>query len=114
MLHEAVAAASIVADEGISVEVVDLRSIVPLDRETVLSSFRRTNRMVIAHEAVRDFGVGAELAAMAVDEGFWSLDAPVIRVGAPYTPAPYAPSLERAWLPDRNTIADALRKVAAA
>jgi 2-oxoisovalerate dehydrogenase E1 component len=114
MLHDAVAAASIVEDEGISVEVVDLRSIVPLDRETVLSSFRRTNRMVIAHEAVRDFGVGAELAAMAVDEGFWSLDAPVIRVGAPYTPAPYAPSLERAWLPDRDTIADALRKVAAA
>jgi 2-oxoisovalerate dehydrogenase E1 component len=114
MLHESVAAASIVAEDGISVEVVDLRSIVPLDRETVLSSFRRTNRMVIAHEAVRDFGVGAELAAMAVDEGFWSLDAPVIRAGAPYTPAPYAPSLERAWLPDRSTIADALRRVAAA
>lgn len=114
MLHESIGAAAMVAEEGISVEVVDLRSIVPLDRETVLSSFRRTHRMVIAHEAVRDFGVGAELAAMAVDEGFWSLDAPVVRVGAPYTPAPYAPSLERAWLPDRSTIADALRSVAAA
>lgn len=93
---------------------VDLRTIVPLDRETVLASLAKTGRLVIAHEAVRDFGVGAELAALAVDEGFWSLDAPVVRVGAPFTPAPYAPSLEAAWLPDRTTIAEALRRVAAA
>ncbi|TQN42803.1 2-oxoisovalerate dehydrogenase E1 component [Blastococcus colisei] len=114
MVHEAVAAAAVLEQEGTSVEVIDLRSIVPLDRETVLASLRKTNRMVVAHEAVRDFGVGAELAALAVDDGFWSLDAPVVRVGARFTPAPYAPSLEQEWLPDRSTIADALRRVAAA
>jgi 2-oxoisovalerate dehydrogenase E1 component len=112
MLQEALEAAAVLAEEGVSVEVLDLRSIVPLDRETVLASLRKTNRLVVAHEAVRDFGVGAELAAMAVDEGFWWLDAPVARVGAAFTPAPYAPSLEREWLPGRDRIADALRRVA--
>jgi 2-oxoisovalerate dehydrogenase E1 component len=114
MVHESLRAAETLAQEGVSVEVLDLRTIVPLDRETVLASLRKTNRLVIAHEAVTDFGVGAELAALAVDEGFWTLDAPVVRVGAPYTPAPYAPSLETAWLPSRATIADAVRRVAAA
>jgi 2-oxoisovalerate dehydrogenase E1 component len=114
MLQEGLAAADELQGEGVSVEVIDLRSIAPLDRETVLESLSRTNRMVIAHEAVKDFGVGAELAAMAVDEGFWSLDAPVARVGAQPMPAPYAPSLERLWLPDRTTIADTLRRVVAA
>ncbi len=114
MLHESLAAAEALSREGVSVEVIDLRTIVPMDRETVLASLRKTNRLVIAHEAVRDFGVGAELAALAVDEGFWTLDAPVLRVGAPYTPVPYAPPLEGAWLPDRANIEDALRSVAAA
>jgi 2-oxoisovalerate dehydrogenase E1 component len=114
MVHESLRAAETLAQEGVSVEVLDLRTIVPLDRETVLASLRKTNRLVIAHEAVTDFGVGAELAALAVDEGFWTLDAPVVRVGAPYTPAPYAPSLEAAWLPSRATIVDAVRRVAAA
>jgi 2-oxoisovalerate dehydrogenase E1 component len=111
MAHEALAAADAVAAEGISVEVVDLRTIVPLDRATVLESLARTNRLVIAHEAVRDFGVGAELAALAVDEGFWHLDAPVVRVAPPPTPVPYAPSLERAWLPGADAIADAVRRL---
>lgn len=111
MAHEALAAASTLAGEGISVEVIDLRTIVPLDRATVLESLARTNRLVIAHEAVRDFGVGAELAALAVDEGFWHLDAPVVRVAPPPTPAPYAPSLERVWLPGRDTIADTVRRL---
>src|SRR5581483_3814105 len=73
MVHEAVAAAETLAGEGIEVEVVDLRTIVPLDRATVLASVARTGRLVIAHEAVRDFGIGAELAALAADEGFWHL-----------------------------------------
>jgi 2-oxoisovalerate dehydrogenase E1 component len=114
MVHESLAAAEILAGEGVSVEVIDLRTIVPLDRETVLASLRKTNRLVVAHEAVRDFGVGAELAAMAVDEGFWTLDAPVLRVGATYSPAPYAPSLEAAWLPDRASIAETVRRSAQA
>lgn len=113
MVQDAVAAAELLAGEGISVEVIDLRTISPLDRETVLASLAKTNRLVIAHEAVRDFGVGAELAAMAVDEGFWHLDAPVTRVAPPPVPAPYAPSLERAWLPSRDTIAETVRRIAA-
>jgi len=113
MVQDCLAAAQVLADEGVSVEVIDLRTISPLDRETVLASLAKTNRLVIAHEAVRDFGVGAELAAMAVDEGFWHLDAPVTRVAPPPMPAPYAPSLERLWLPSTDTIAATLRRIAA-
>jgi 2-oxoisovalerate dehydrogenase E1 component len=112
MVQEAVAAAETLAAEGISVEVIDLRTIVPLDRQAVLESVAKTSRLVIAHEAVTDFGVGAELAALMAGEGFWTLDAPVERVGAAVTPAPYAPNLEQAWLPDRGTIASAVRRVA--
>jgi 2-oxoisovalerate dehydrogenase E1 component len=114
MVHEAAAAADTLATEGISVELIDLRTIVPLDRHTVLTSLAKTNRLVIAHEAVRDFGIGAELAALAVSDGFWHLDAPVERVAPPPMPAPYAPNLERLWLPDRATIAETIRRVAAA
>jgi len=105
-------AAGTLAAEGIDAEVVDLRTIAPLDRETVLESLGRTNRLMIVHEAVTEFGVGAELAALAVDEGFWSLDAPVLRVGAPSAPAPYAPSLERVWIPGEADIVTAARRLA--
>ena len=113
MVQDCLAAADQLATEGVSVEVIDLRTISPLDRETVLASLAKTSRLVIAHEAVRDFGVGAELAAMAVDEGFWHLDAPVTRIAPPHTPVPYAPSLEREWLPSPDTIAATLRRIAA-
>lgn len=110
MAVEARAAAESVADD-ISVEVIDLRTVAPFDREAVLESLRKTHRLVVAHEGVQDFGVGAELAAMAVNEGFWHLDAPVARVAPPAMPAPYAPSLEKLWLPDRSTIEDVLRRM---
>ncbi|MFF2852006.1 pyruvate dehydrogenase complex E1 component subunit beta [Streptomyces sp. NPDC058001] len=113
MVQDCLAAAELLAVEGTDVEVIDLRTVAPLDRATVLASLAKTNRLVIAHEAVRDFGVGAELSALAVDEGFWHLDAPVTRVAPPPVPAPYAPSLERVWLPSRDTIADTLRRIAA-
>ncbi|MDT4893163.1 MAG: 2-oxoisovalerate dehydrogenase component [Pseudonocardiales bacterium] len=113
MVLDALDAASTLADEGIDAEVIDLRTIVPLDRDTVLASFARTNRMVIAQEAVLDFGVGAELAALAVREGFWSLDAPVVRVGAAYSPAPYAPILEQQWRAGPDDIVRAVREVVA-
>ncbi|AXG83021.1 2-oxoisovalerate dehydrogenase [Streptomyces paludis] len=113
MVQDCLSAAETLAAEGISVEVIDLRTVAPLDRETVLASLAKTNRLVIAHEAVRDFGVGAELSALAVDEGFWHLDAPVTRVAPPHVPAPYAPSLERAWLPSHDTIAATVRRIAA-
>lgn len=113
MVTHALEAAETLRAEGIDVEVIDLRTIVPLDRETVLESFARTNRMVIAQEAVTDFGVGAEIAALAVGPGFWSLDAPVVRVGANYSPAPYAPVLEREWEAGPADIVAAVREVMA-
>jgi len=112
MLHETVFAAEILAGENVSAEVIDLRTIRPLDIETVLQSLSKTGRLLIAHEAVRDFGVGAEIAAQAADAGFWKLDAPIARVGAAFTPAPYAPALERVWLPGREAIAEAMRQLA--
>jgi len=113
MVHEAVAAAAAVEAEGISVEVIDLRTVAPLDMVTILESVHKTSRLLIAHEAVVPFGIGAEIAAIVAREGFWDLDAPIERVGAAATPSPYSPDLERAWLPDREDIADAIRRLAA-
>jgi 2-oxoisovalerate dehydrogenase E1 component len=114
MVHEALAAAETVAGEGISVEVIDLRTVAPLDMDAVLASVHKTSRLLIAHEAVVPFGIGAEIAATVAREGFWDLDAPIARLGAASTPPPYAPNLERAWLPDRKDIAAELRLLAKA
>ena len=112
MVNDCLAAANAAGDEGISVEVIDLRTVVPLDRATILASLEKTSKLLIAHEAVRDFGIGAEIAALAVDEGFWLLDAPVRRLAPPPVPAPYAPSLEQAWLPDHDRILNEIRDLA--
>jgi len=109
-VYDCLAVADRLAAEGISVEVVDLRTISPLDFDTVLTSLAKTNRLVVVHQAVGEFGVGAELAARAVREGFWHLDAPVIRVTAGSTPAPYSPELEKVWLPDEARIESAIRE----
>jgi 2-oxoisovalerate dehydrogenase E1 component len=113
MVHEATAAAEVVSGEGISVEVIDLRTVAPLDLEPILNSVHKTSRLLIVHEAVVPFGIGAEIAATVAREGFWDLDAPIERIGAAATPPPYAPDLERAWLPDRDTIASAIRHLVA-
>jgi 2-oxoisovalerate dehydrogenase E1 component len=113
MLHEAIAAAELVAADGISVEVIDLRTVAPLDIVPILESVHKTSRLLIAHEAVVPFGIGAEIAATVVREGFWDLDAPIERIGAAATPPPYSPDLEKAWLPDREDIATALRRLVA-
>jgi 2-oxoisovalerate dehydrogenase E1 component len=113
MVHVALAAAERAAAEGIECEVIDLRTIVPLDRQTVLESLARTGRLLCVHEAVTDFGIGAELAALAVNEGFWSLDAPVLRVGSKASPAPYAPELERRWLASEDDVLSAMKQLAA-
>jgi len=112
MVHEAVAAADAVVADGISVEVIDLRTVAPLDMAPILESVHKTSRLLIAHEAVVPFGIGAEIAATVARDAFWDLDAPIERVGAAATPPPYAPELERAWLPDRDDIADAIRRLA--
>ena len=111
MVHEALAAAEVLAAEGLSVEVIDLRTVAPLDMAPILDSVHKTSRLLIAHEAVTPFGIGAEIAATVAKEAFWDLDAPIERVGAAPTPPPYAPSLERVWLPGRDDIAAALRRL---
>lgn len=113
MVDEAVAAAEQLRGEGISVEVIDLRTVAPLDTAPILDSVHKTGRLLIAHEAVVPFGIGAEIAASVAREGFWDLDAPIQRVGAAATPPPYSPELEHAWLPDRDAIAEALRRLTA-
>ena len=112
MVHDALAAAEEVAADGISVEVIDLRTVAPLDTATILESVHKTSRLLIAHEAVVPFGIGAEIAATVARDGFWDLDAPIERIGAAATPPPYAPGLEHAWLPDATDIATALRNLA--
>jgi alkylation response protein AidB-like acyl-CoA dehydrogenase len=97
--------------KGISVEVIDLRTVAPLDKQTVLESLAKTSRLLIAHEGVTDFGIGAEIAAIAAWGGFWMLDAPVMRVAPPPTPVPYAPNLEQRWLPGRLDIERAIERL---
>jgi acetoin:2,6-dichlorophenolindophenol oxidoreductase subunit beta len=98
MVTRCLGAAGELEKEGISAEVVDLRTISPWDQETVLASVRKTGRAVVAHEAVRTFGVGAEIAATLQEELFGTLKAPVRRLGAPFTPVPFAGNLEQAFL----------------
>ncbi len=113
MVHDALAAAEEVAVEGISAEVIDLRTVAPLDMEPVLASVHKTGRLLVAHEAVVPFGIGAEIVAIVARDAFWSLDAPIERIGAAATPPPYAPELERAWLPGSQEVAAAIRRLAA-
>ena len=110
MVHAALDAAVTLAGEGVAAEVIDLRSLQPWDEAAVLASLARTHRLVIAHEAVEAFGIGAEIAARMADVGFDELDAPVVRVGAPFMPVPFARSLETAYLPDAARIAAAARR----
>lgn len=106
----ALTAAETLAGDGVELEVVDLRSLQPWDEAAVLESLRRTHRLVVAHEAVQAFGVGAEIAARMADVGFDELDAPIVRVGAPFAPAPFARSLESAYRPTPADIVAAVRR----
>jgi len=106
-------AANDLAGEGVEAEVIDLRSIQPWDRATVLDSLARTHRAVVVHEAVQAFGVGAEIVATLADEGFDDLDAPLLRVAAPFMPVPFATSLEQAYAVDAQAVIAAARKTLA-
>lgn len=106
-------AADQLSKEGVEVEVVDLRSIQPWDKAAVLASLSRTHRAVVVHEAVQAFGVGAEIVATIADEGFDELDAPVLRVAAPFMPAPFASSLEKGYAVTVDRVVDAVRKTLA-
>ncbi len=106
-------AAGLLAKDGVEVEVIDLRSIQPWDKAAVLQSLSRTHRAVVVHEAVQAFGVGAEIVATIADEGFDELDAPVLRVAAPFMPAPFASSLEKGYVVTVERVIDAVRKTLA-
>jgi len=108
-LHALKAAESLAA-EGISAEVIDLRTIQPWDAGLVLGSIEKTGRLVVAHEAVTEFGVGAEVAAYIAERAFGLLQGPVIRVGAPFMPVPFARSLEKRFLPNEDDIVSAVRR----
>ncbi len=109
MVGESLAAAERLAGEGAEAEVIDPRTLVPFDLETVLESVRRTNRLVVAHEAVQHGGFGAEIAAEVQGAAFDYLDAPIERVGAPFEPVPLSPALEDAYLPGADEIYAAAR-----
>ena len=109
---EAVKAAEALADDGISVEVIDPRTLVPLDIETVIRSVQRTGRLVIADPAHKTCGAAAEISALVAEEAFESLRAPIVRAVTPNTQIPFSPSLEKQLYPNRASIADAVRRVA--
>src|SRR4030095_573438 len=99
MVYAALSAAETLAGEGIELEVVDLRSLVPLDEELVLSSVAKTHRAIVLHEDSKRGGVGAEIAAILAEKAIYELEAPILRVAALDMPAPYSPPLESAYLP---------------
>jgi 2-oxoisovalerate dehydrogenase E1 component len=111
MVERAVQAAERLAREGIEVEVIDPRTIKPLDIDTICESVRKTNRAVVVHEAPLFGGFGGEIAAAIMEHAFDWLDAPVSRIGAPESPVPYNDRLERAWMPEARRIAEAVKSV---
>lgn len=113
MVHTALAAAEKLAADGISLEVVDPRTLYPLDSETIFASVKKTHRLVILHEEVKFAGSGAEIAAQVAEEAFDYLDAPILRVAAPFCPVPFSPPLEKAFIPSEQQLIDAVKKVMA-
>jgi 2-oxoisovalerate dehydrogenase E1 component beta subunit len=112
MVHTAAEAAERLAEEGLSVEVLDLRTIIPWDREAVLRSVEKTSKALVLHEDTRTAGFGAEIAATIAEEAFEHLDAPVRRLAAPDTPVPFSPPLEKRFIPQVDDVVAALKSLA--
>src|SRR3990172_7020918 len=113
MVYTADEAAGRLAEDGVSVEVLDLRTLIPWDRERVLDSVRRCSKVLVLHEDTRTGGFGAEIAATIAEESFEHLDAPVRRLAAPDSPVPFSPVLEKAYIPQVDDVLAALRELAA-
>ena len=113
MALEAKKAAETLAADGISIEVIDPRTVQPFDTASVVASVKKTNRVLIVHEAVQFAGIGAEISSQIQEEAFDYLDAPVMRIGAPFSPVPFAPVLESAYIPDAARIDAGVRKLLA-
>lgn len=111
LVHRALAVADRLASEGVSVEIIDLRSLAPLDLATLERSVRKTNRLVVAHEAWKIGGFGAEVSAAIAETALDALDAPIVRVGAPHAPVPATKALRDLFLPNEASLIDAIRRV---
>jgi pyruvate dehydrogenase E1 component beta subunit len=111
MVGRALSAAEKLAGNGISLEVVDPRTLSPLDEQTILNSVKKTHRLLIVHEEVKFAGSGAEIAAMVAEKAFDYLDAPIVRIGAPFTPVPFSPPLEQEFIPSEEKIIQAAKKM---
>jgi len=112
MMHTSMEAAEVLAREGIEAEVIDLRTLLPLDRETLLASVKKTNKILVVHEDTRTGGIAGEIAALVCEGAFEDLDGPVLRVTSLDTPVPYSPPLEERFLPDGQRVAAAARDLA--
>lgn len=113
MVEAALEAAAALSTDRISAEVIDPRTLCPLDLETIVASVKKTGRLVIVHEAVEQGGAGAEIATKVQQEAFYYLDSPILRIAAPNAPVPCSPPLEKQFLPGKERIIDAARKVLA-
>jgi pyruvate/2-oxoglutarate/acetoin dehydrogenase E1 component len=111
MVHTALDAAKTLAAQGVEAEVLDLRSLAPLDREAILATVAKTSRALLLYEATRTGGIGGELAAIIAEEAFEYLDAPIVRVASADTPVPYAPPLEAAFLPSAEKVVAAAKRL---
>lgn len=112
MVHASLEAADLVAGEGLSVEILDLRTLLPMDRKRILETVKKTGRALIVHEPTKTGGPGGEIAAIIGEHAFEHLDAPIVRVAPPDIPVPYSPPLEEFFLPNAAKIADAIRALA--
>ena len=112
MVYTADEAAQQLDTDGVSVEVIDLRTVMPWDKQAVLESVRKTSKALVLHEDTRTGGFGAEIAATIAEEAFEDLDAPVKRIAAPDTPVPFSPPLEKAYIPQVDDVAAGLRELA--
>jgi pyruvate/2-oxoglutarate/acetoin dehydrogenase E1 component len=112
MMHTSLEAAEALAKEGIEAEVIDLRTLMPLDEETILQSIRKTNKCLVVHEDTKTGGISGEIAAILFEKAFHDLDGPVLRVASLDTPVPYAPTLEDAFLPNAQKIFAAAKELA--
>jgi 2-oxoisovalerate dehydrogenase E1 component beta subunit len=112
MMYPSLEAAEELAKEGIEAEVIDLRTLLPLDRETIINSVKRTNKLLIVHEDTRTGGIAGEIAALVSEGAFEDLDGPIRRVTALDTPTPYSPPLEEFFLPNASKIVAAARELA--
>jgi len=111
MVWTALEAAGVLEKEGLSLEVVDLRSLLPYDEETVLASVRKCNKVILLHEDTRTAGMAGELAALIAEKAFEDLDGPIVRITAPDTPVPFSPPLEEYFLPNAQKVVEAARRL---